>query len=175
MFQIGTSRLRSQIATLKTEIFEITICDFKREKGIIMNRLINKEYIRFLNEIKSRIISARIRAVQSVNKELIKLYWDIGKSIVKRQDQYKWGDSVVEKLALDLIAEFNGASGFSIQNLWRMRLLYLGYKDNAKLAQLVREIPWGCAILSYQKITKISYGKTSRCERFKITAMARIE
>lgn len=117
-----------------------------------MKILTNREYGRFLREIKARIITARIQAVRSVNKELIKLYWDIGKTIVKRQEQYKWGDAVVEKLALDLAEEFNGVSGFSVQNLWRMRLLYLAYKDNAKLAQLVREIPWGQNIVIMQMV-----------------------
>lgn len=108
-----------------------------------MKNIIGKDYIKFLNEIKSHIISARIKTARSVNGELIKLYWDIGRIIITRQEKHGWGQSVVEKLAIDLTSEFNGAEGFSVQNLWRMRLLYLAYKDNSKLAQLVREIPWG--------------------------------
>lgn len=50
-----------------------------------MKNAISKEYIKFLNEIKSRIVTARIQAIRSVNKELIKLYWDIGRAIVERQ------------------------------------------------------------------------------------------
>ena len=73
-----------------------------------MKNTIGKEYIKFLNEIKSRIVTARIQAIRSVNKELIKLYWDIGRTIVERQKKYKWGDAVVERLAFDLAAEFNG-------------------------------------------------------------------
>jgi len=71
-----------------------------------MKNAIGKEYIKFLSEIKSRIVTARIQAIRSVNKELIKLYWDIGRIIVERQKKYKWGDAVVEKLALDLATEF---------------------------------------------------------------------
>ena len=112
----------------------------------------NREYGRFLNEIKSRIISARIQAVRSVNKELIKLYWDIGKTIVKRQEQYKWGGAVVEKLANDLKEDFKSTFGFSIQNLWYMRQFYLEYKDDAILQQLVGELPWGHNILIFSKI-----------------------
>jgi len=117
-----------------------------------MKSIIGKEYIRFLNEIKSRIASARVQVSRSVNKELLKLYWDIGRIIITRQKKYGWGQSVVEKLAIDLTAEFNGAKGFSVQNLWRMRLLYLAYKDNPKLAQLVREIPWGQNIVIIQMV-----------------------
>ncbi len=117
-----------------------------------MKNIIGKEYIRFLNEIKSHITSARIQISRSVNKRLLKLYWDIGGIIVTRQQQYGWGQSVVERLAVDLTAEFNGAEGFSVQNLWRMRLLFLAYKDNPKLAQLVREIPWGQNIVIMQMV-----------------------
>ena len=117
-----------------------------------MKNIIGKEYIKLLNEVKSRIISARIQVSRSVNNGHIKLYWDIGKSIIERQEQHGWGQGVVEKLAVDLIVEFNGAEGFSVQNLWRMRFLYLTYKDNPKLAQLVREIPWGQNIVIMQMV-----------------------
>ena len=117
-----------------------------------MKNIIGKEYIQFLNEIKSCIVSARIKAYRSVNKEHIKLYWDIGRSIIERQERYGWGQSVVEKLAVDLTAEFNGAVGYSVQNLWRMRFFYLAYKDSPKLAQLVREIPWGQNIVIMQMV-----------------------
>ena len=49
-----------------------------------MKTLMTREYLTFLNEIKSRIVTARIQAIRSVNKELINLYWDIGKAIVER-------------------------------------------------------------------------------------------
>jgi len=58
-----------------------------------------KEYLTLLNEIKSRIAAARIQVSRSVNNGLIQLYWDIGRSIIERQEKYKWGDAVVEKLA----------------------------------------------------------------------------
>src|SRR3989339_1816979 len=117
-----------------------------------MKNIIGKEYIKLLNEVKSRIISARIQVSRSVNNGHIKLYWDIGKSIIERQERYGWGQSVVEKLAVDLTAEFNGAAGYSVQNLWRMRFFYLAYKDSPKLAQLVREIPWGQNIVIMQMV-----------------------
>ncbi len=128
----------------------------KVKKGITMSSsrkdIISRDYVQFLSEIKSRIVSARVQASRSINKELIQLYWDIGKSIIERQEKYGWGQSVVEKLAVDLTAEFDGAEGYSVQNLWRMRFLYLAYKDNPKLAQLVREIPWGQNIVILQMV-----------------------
>lgn len=111
-----------------------------------------KAYGQFLHEIKSRIVSSRISSARSINKDLIKLYWDIGKSIVERQEKYKWGQRVVEQLSHDLNREYPSFEGFSPDNLWRMRMFYLEYKDDAKLAQLVPEMPWGHNILIMQKI-----------------------
>ena len=110
------------------------------------------DYLKFLKEIKGKIISARISAYRKLNKELIKLYWDIGENIVERQEKFGWGRSIVEKLSKDLISEFEGREGFSPNNLWRMRNFYLTYKDNPKLAQLVQEIPWDQNIVIMQRI-----------------------
>lgn len=117
-----------------------------------MKKIINKEYLIFLNEVKSRILNARIQAIRSVDKEVIRLYWDIGKSIVERQERFGWGKSIVEKLSRDLSGEFANSKGFSRDNLWRMRMFYLAYKNNTKLAQLVPVLPWGHNILIMQKV-----------------------
>jgi predicted nuclease of restriction endonuclease-like (RecB) superfamily len=113
-------------------------------------------YAALLDELKARIRAAQVKAALSVNRELILLYWDIGKSIVERQRKEGWGRSVVERLARDLQAEFPGISGFSPQNMWYMRAFYLawtvevanlqqpvGELDGENLPQAVGEIPWG--------------------------------
>ncbi len=111
-----------------------------------------EEYSGFLNEIKSRIVSARIQASRSVNKELLRLYWDIGGIIVARQVRHGWGQSIVERLAIDLKEDAKGFQGFSPNNLWRIRNFYLAYKENPKLARLVQEIPWGQNIVILQMV-----------------------
>ncbi len=70
-----------------------------------MTDLIPKDYPVLLNDIKQRIRSAQYQALKAVNKELISLYWDIGRIIVERQKEETWGKSVVEQLAKDLQAE----------------------------------------------------------------------
>ena len=75
------------------------------------------EYIAWLGEVKSRIRSARIAAARSVNRELILLYWDIGRGILNKQEKLGWGKSIVEKLATDLKNELPGVAGFSVRNL----------------------------------------------------------
>lgn len=99
-------------------------------------------YNNFLGEIKQRIRSAQYEALKAVNKELIRLYWDIGKMIVERQELYGWGKSIVENRARDLQAEFPGMQGFSVRNIWYMRTLYVTYQKNEKLQPLVAEISW---------------------------------
>jgi len=108
-----------------------------------MDNIIDKDgYNKFLTEIKDRIRKAQYEALKAVNKKLISLYWDIGSMIVEKQEKYGWGRSVVENLSKDLQSEFPGIQGFSSANLWRMRAFYLQYKDNEKLAPMVREISW---------------------------------
>ncbi|MBN1958623.1 MAG: DUF1016 family protein [Desulfuromonadales bacterium] len=101
-----------------------------------------QDYPRLLTEIKERIRSAQYEALKAVNKELVGLYWDIGRMIVERQDVEGWGKAVVEQLAADLRSEFPGVGGFSASNLWRMKAFFEAYTGLEKLAPLVREIGW---------------------------------
>lgn len=66
----------------------------------------SKAYIEFVADLKRRVVSARISAAWAINRDLIGLYWDIGRMIVERQKKQGWGKSVVERLSMDLrIAE----------------------------------------------------------------------
>ena len=115
------------------------------------NLVYKKEYADFLLEVKERIRSAQYEALKKVNKELIGLYWDIGRMIVEKQGKHKWGKSIVENLAKDLQSEFIGISGFSIQNLWYMRQFYVSYNGNKKLQPLVGEIGWSHNVIIMSK------------------------
>ncbi|MDQ7773495.1 MAG: PDDEXK nuclease domain-containing protein [Elusimicrobiales bacterium] len=106
-----------------------------------------KNYGALLAEIKSRVRAAQYTALRAVNRELVGLYWDIGRLIVERQKREAWGRSVVERLAADLRAEFPGVRGFSAQNLWYMRQVYGAYCGSANLQPLVGEIGWAKHIL----------------------------
>ncbi|WP_261597398.1 DUF1016 N-terminal domain-containing protein [Methanoculleus formosensis] len=101
-----------------------------------------EDYGSLLVEVKERIRAGQYQALRAVNKELIGLYWDIGRMIAQRQKNEGWGKSVVERLAGDLQQEFPGIKGFSIQNLWYMRQFYLEYHGSEKLQPLVGEISW---------------------------------
>lgn len=144
---------------------------------MVFNLTKRSEYVKFLNELKERIRTAQTNAVLSVNRELISLYWDIGKSIVEKQNEMGWGKGVVEQLAKDLRREFPDVRGFSPSNLWRMRAFYLSYTkeikklahpvreitskklaqfvreiDGVNLPQVVAEIPWGHNVVLLEKV-----------------------
>lgn len=115
------------------------------------------EYQKFLSQATLQIRQARTRAAQSVNAEIISLYWWLGEHIVYHQNLHSWGKSVVEQLSKDLKCVFPGAKfGFSPQNLWYMRQFYLEYKDKPDLQQLVGEIPWGQNIIIMSRIKEDS-------------------
>ena len=104
--------------------------------------MIPDDYASLLVEVKERVRAAQYEALRAVNKELIALYWDIGRMIEERQKGETWGKAVVASLAGDLQQEFPGIQGFSPQNLWRMRQLYQTYAGSEKLSPMVREISW---------------------------------
>ena len=100
----------------------------------------SSDYTAWLAAIKSRIQAAQISAARAVNRDLILLYWDIGREIVEKQHALDWGDAVVNQLASDLRKSFPSVHGFSKQNVWRMRQLYLTYTSPEFLSQAVREL-----------------------------------
>lgn len=100
------------------------------------------DYNHFLIEIKERIRSAQYEAMKAVNKEMIQLYWDIGKQITEKQQASGWGKAVVETLSKDLQKEFPGIQGFGARNIWYMQQFYTEYEGNEFLQPLVAEISW---------------------------------
>lgn len=111
-------------------------------------------YESFLNALKGRIRTAQIRAALSVNRELILLYWQIGREILNRQQQEGWGSKVIERLAKDLKREFPDIKGFSRTNLLYMRAFAEAYPDEQFVHQLGGRIPWrhNCVLLDRVKV-----------------------
>jgi hypothetical protein len=97
------------------------------------------DYANFVDDLKRRIDGARLSAARAVNRELVALYWDIGRAIREQQARRGWGDAVVDRLARDLKTSFPGTAGFSAASLWRMRQFHETYTSPEFLAQLVRE------------------------------------
>lgn len=102
--------------------------------------MISSEYRRFIEDLKERVISARISAARAINRDGILLYWDIGRGIVERQRVLGWGDSVVDQVSADLRAAFPASTGFSPRNLRSAKQLYLAYSDPAIWLQPVAKL-----------------------------------
>lgn len=106
------------------------------------DNLASQNYKQFFVEVKERIKTAQYEAMKAVNKEMILLYWDIGKLITEKQQTLGWGKSVVETLSKDLQKEFPGMQGFGTSNLWYMAQFYVEYQGSEFLQPLVGEISW---------------------------------
>jgi predicted nuclease of restriction endonuclease-like (RecB) superfamily len=130
----------------------------------------DKEYKKFLFDLKQKIIFARQKAYQTLNNQLIDLYFYIGKSIYEKVELSRWGDGIIERLSKDLHKRFPDIKGFSSQNLWRMKQLYETYKDSPKLSPLVRELSWSHNLIILHQTKTIEekefYIKTSISERW---------
>jgi predicted nuclease of restriction endonuclease-like (RecB) superfamily len=105
--------------------------------------LTSPEYRQFIEDLKARVVAARISAARAINCDLILLYWDIGQGIVEKQQTLGWGDAVVEMVAADLRRAFPEMRGFSPSNVWRMRQFVLLHSQADFLAQAARELSNG--------------------------------
>lgn len=103
---------------------------------------IPSEYGPFLEDLKSRIRSAQVRAAVAVNSELVTLYWNIGKQILDAQQAQGWGSKVVDRLSIDLRREFPEMKGFSPTNLRYMRSFAEAWRDEPIFQQLAGKLPW---------------------------------
>ncbi len=100
-------------------------------------------YADWLADLKGRIHSAQQRATLAVNRELVLLYWQIGRDILARQAAQGWGAKVIERLAQDLRAAFPEMKGFSPRNLKYMRSFAEAWPDAEFVQQAVAQLPWG--------------------------------
>jgi predicted nuclease of restriction endonuclease-like (RecB) superfamily len=131
---------------------------FKSKKA---HPITSTDYLNTLAELKRQIREAQLKAAVSVNRELVRLYWNIGKTIAEKQEKSGWGTSVIEKMAKDLQNEFPGIEGFSRTNIFRMRAFYKEYKivppavgqiDEIEHLGVLIQIPWSHNIILMEKL-----------------------
>ena len=99
-------------------------------------------YAEWLTHLKARIQSAQQRAMLAVNRELILLYWQIGRDILVRQAEQGWGTKVIDRLAHDLRCAFPDMKGFSPRNLKYMRTFANTWPDPEFVQQAAAQLPW---------------------------------
>ncbi len=136
-----------------------------------------QDYEKSLSSIIKKVEESKHRAITTVNKLLIELYWFIGETIVSLQEESKWGEGVVEKLSQDLRIRYPDMNGFSSRNLWDCKRLYIAYKDSPKLRTLFAEISWSHNLLLLNKTRTIEekefYLKMSLKERWSFRELQR--
>lgn len=115
--------------------------------------VVNDEYKAWIEDIKNRIKQSQIKATVKVNYELLELYWGIGRDIVSKQKNAKWGDAFLTTMSKDLQRAFPNMSGFSVQNLKSIRYWYRFYNSEENglqvvsqmelIESMIKSIPWG--------------------------------
>lgn len=103
--------------------------------------LVPSDYRNFLTEVKRLVQTARLEAGRAVNRQLVLLYWDIGRGIVEKQTNAGWGEAVVKRFAVDLRAEFPDMKGFSARSVWEMKRFFLAFTGPELLQHAVAVIP----------------------------------
>jgi predicted nuclease of restriction endonuclease-like (RecB) superfamily len=98
-------------------------------------------------EVIAIIERSRENAFRAVNRELISMYWEIGRYISEKVKTSGWGKSTVLEFARFIQREHSDIKGFSASNIWRMRQFYETYAENVKLATLLRELSWSLNLL----------------------------
>ena len=115
----------------------------KQSKQIRERESLPQSYPAFLQELKQRIRESQVRASLSVNRELVMLYWRIGRDILVRQERENWGAKIIDRLAADLKKAFPEMKGFSPRNLKYMRAFAEAWPEEEFVQQAVAQIPWG--------------------------------
>jgi predicted nuclease of restriction endonuclease-like (RecB) superfamily len=110
-------------------------------------------YGQFLTELKERIRTAQVRASTAVNRELVLLYWQIGRGILDRQKRESWGAKVIDRLATDLKTDFPDMKGFSPRNLKYMRAFAEAWPEEAIVQEVLAQITWYHNLAILEKVT----------------------
>ena len=100
---------------------------------------LDKKFINIVNEIKNEIKTTQIKVAIEANKNLINLYFKIGKVL---NDNYKYGNRFIDDVSRELKLEFPSIEGFSVRNLKYMKKFYLEYKDYELVQRTVAQLPW---------------------------------
>ncbi|MBI5002219.1 DUF1016 domain-containing protein [Candidatus Woesearchaeota archaeon] len=110
------------------------------------------DYFTLLSRLKKRIQEAQVKAVISVNRELVFLYWEIGRNILERQTKEGWGSKVIDRLSCDLTKSFPEMKGFSPRNLKYMRRFAEEYANKEIVQEVLAQLTWYHNITLLEKI-----------------------
>ena len=113
--------------------------------------IIDKDYIRWVEDLSVRYRQSQIKAAVRVNRELLKYYWELGRDIEEMRVEERWGEKVIKNLSVDLLRKNLNATGLSRTNIYYAKKFYLLYSQYLKvvpqpvgqLEEMLFSIPWG--------------------------------
>lgn len=111
--------------------------------------MIEKDFKEIINNIKEDIKSVQIKSAVQVNRNLIMLYFRLGKILY---ENFSYGNKFIDEISRELKLEYPTSTGYSTRNLKYMKKFYLEYKDDEEVQQLVAQVPWGHNIVLMEKI-----------------------
>lgn len=116
--------------------------DMKNKPELVTSQDVNldSEYVQWIHEIKQRFRNSQIKAAVKVNSEQLLFNWQLGRDLVVRKAEEKWGTGIVNQVSLDLQAEFPETKGFSARNLWFMKQWYAFYATNPEFKGLISNV-----------------------------------
>lgn len=126
--------------------FRVVKVGVKMPKSIDISIHLDYSYIEFFNKLKGHITKGRIRAAMALNKEVIQMYWQMGRDLIEKENATNWGDKLIIQVSHDLQRDFPEMRGFSKSNLYSMRVLALLYPDGIG-QQSFDQLPWGHIIV----------------------------
>ena len=109
-------------------------------------------YLKFIEEVKSEMQKQRISVVLNANSSMTCLYWNIGRDILKKQEEEGWGTKIIDRMAKDLKDAFPEMSGFSPRNIKYMRKFADSWPDFEIVQRVVAQIPWRTNISLMDKL-----------------------
>ena len=129
---------------------------------------IDSDYIEWITELKQRYRSAQVKAVIKVNAEKLQFNWLLGRDLVRKKAEERWGSGVVEQLSLDMQRVFPNADGFSVSNLWFMKKWYCFYTQKEAVQKLQRPVAELESEKLQQPVRELNEAKSSRLDREKL-------
>ena len=129
---------------------------------------IDSDYIEWITELKQRYRSAQVKAVIKVNAEKLQFNWLLGRDLVRKKAEERWGSGVVEQLSLDMQRDFPDADGFSVSNLWFMKKWYCFYTQKEAVQKLQRPVAELESEKLQQPVRELNEAKSSRLDREKL-------
>ncbi|MBW2164649.1 MAG: DUF1016 family protein [Deltaproteobacteria bacterium] len=143
----------------KHEAKQRRVRNVKQKDGIVMPVPVSQSdlpdgYANLLASLKKRIQQERIKAVLSANKALVMMYWDIGNSIIQKQNNEGWGSKIIDRLSHDLKDAFPEMRGFSSRNLKYMRKFAECWPDRGIVQEVLAQITWYHNLALMEKLKK---------------------